>query len=122
MFKVEVCSYTTLGNCSDRLKRAMIKAAGESGGLITESKLSASSSSARCVNKEAGSVSPHVHIHMQSKANAITQPLFPLLKHVVQALIGSLIRLSCCPSFVSLWGSKKSPALNNGDHGAAGPF
>lgn len=62
---------------------------------------------------------------MQSKASAIMHPLFPLLKHFLQALIGSLIRLSCCPSFVSLWGSKKSPVLSNGDHGdhgAAGLF
>lgn len=56
---------------------------------------------------------------MQSKANAIMRPLFPLLKHFVQALIGSLIRLSCRPSFVSLWGSKKSRALHNRHRRAA---
>lgn len=47
----------TLGNCSGRFKRAILKAVGEYGGRITESKLSACSSSARCVNKESLCVS-----------------------------------------------------------------
>lgn len=63
LFKVEVCSYTTLVNFSGRFTRVIIKAVGEHGGLITESKLSAYSSSARCVNKDSLSVSTPAHSH-----------------------------------------------------------
>lgn len=68
-------------------------------------------------------VSPHQHIHMQRNgtSNTIMHPLFPLLKHFVEALIASLLGLTCCPSFVSLWGSTKIPELSNRHRPAATP-
>lgn len=84
---------------------------GECGGLITESQSYLHILHLPGVSTK--SLASRLLIHMQSKVNAIMRPLFPSLKHFVQAVIASLICLSCCPSFVSLSlsGSKKSPAI-----------